>query len=224
MAVNSTWVSELPHDASTTAQADHDYLRSWRPSVGLPRLYVQNGASPSNPSLPATLRLPLRPCSSLRQWHRSVGFLPKRRGRPPKRVLSRFLRRNGSSLATGKEVLGRRCRGHGSNGLRRDSHSLCTPGSRALKVLVPSGIARGVIAAGWSRRCASLLQEFTPKALLASLCFTPPCLLGPGFASLLPSPSRSRRGGLLSFGCSMLAAVPLRPKRRSRSSLRAGST
>ena len=114
---------------------------------------------------------------------------------------------------------GRRCLAGGV-----EAHCPCTPGSRALKMLAPSSIARGVVAAGGSRWCASFLLGFTPWALLASSCFTPPCLLGLGFASLLPSPSRSRRGGLSSFGCSMLTEVPLRPKRRLRSSLRAGCT
>lgn len=156
--------------------------------IGLPQLYVWNSVSPSSSSLPAILRIPLRPCSFLRQWHRSVGFLPKRRGRPPERVLSLFLRRNGSSLAMRKGVLGRRCRGHGSSGRRQDSHCPCTPESRIPKARAPSGIARGAVAAGGSRWCTSFLLGFTPWALLVSSCFTPPRLLGLGFASLLPSP------------------------------------
>ena len=160
----------------------------------------------------------------LRQWHRSVDFLPKRRGRPPERVLSRFLRRNILPLAAKKGVLGRRCRGHGSSDRHRGSHCPCMPGSRALKMLAPSSIARGAVTAGGSGRCASFLLQFTPRVLLASSFFMPPCLLGLGFASLLPLPPRSRRGGLSSFGCSMLVVVPLRPKWRLRSSLRAGST
>src|SRR4051812_34966976 len=42
VAVDWTWASPLPHDVSTTAQigqvpackAGHNYLRSWRPTVG----------------------------------------------------------------------------------------------------------------------------------------------------------------------------------------------
>ena len=52
----------------------------------------------------------------------------------------------------------------------------------------------------------------------------PPCLLDLGFAFLPPSPSRCRRLGLWSSGCSMLTVAPLRPEQRSRLSLRARYT
>src|SRR3954471_17757892 len=72
VAVDWTWAPPLPHDASMIARIGqvpackscHDYLRSWRPAVGLRRLYVRQRACPSDPSLlassPASVLAPFR--------------------------------------------------------------------------------------------------------------------------------------------------------------------
>ena len=89
VAIDWMWVSLLPHAASATARLDkslhaetgHDYLRSWRPTVGfLPVINAGGRKPPLYISLLGSFFLPI-PTARRLLWRHRRGSRPRRRER-----------------------------------------------------------------------------------------------------------------------------------------------
>lgn len=151
-------------------------------------------------------------------------FSAEEKGKASQEGPTRSRRRSGRSLAAATRSLGWRRRGLGTSGHLMGFRYLCTPRMRALEKKMPSGAARTTDDANKPWRCTPLLLESMPWTPLVSLCSTLRCLWAPGSAFLPSSPSTCRREGPSSSGCSTPTAVPRRPERRLKLSLRARST